>query len=101
MTHDSQALRYGMAASMTSEVEGDAMSTMDSSLRLLIEKWLGSNPTMPARVIRGHTHSNRRRYVCVEALRPTGALTIYFFRHDDGMWCIYPPEVKRPTMSFS
>ncbi len=78
------------------------MSTMDSSLRLLVEKWLGSNPAMPARVIRfGHIRLNRRRYVCVEALRPAGALTIYFFFHDDGMWCVYPPEVKRPTMRFS
>jgi hypothetical protein len=78
------------------------MSTMDSSLRLLVEKWLGSNSAMPARVIRfGHIHSNQRRYVCVESLRPAGALTFYFFLHDDGIWCIYPPEVKRPTMSFS
>jgi hypothetical protein len=78
------------------------MSTMHSSLRFLIEKWLGYNPTMPARVIRfGHTHSDRRRYVCVETWRPTGALTIYFFRHDDGTWCVYPPEVKRLTMRFS
>ncbi|MCP2091784.1 UNVERIFIED_ORG: hypothetical protein J2Y81_007890 [Paraburkholderia sediminicola] len=78
------------------------MSTMDSSLRSLVAKWLGSNPATPARVIRfGHIRSNRRRYVCVEALRPAGALTIYFFLHDDGMWCVYPPEVKRPTMNFS
>jgi hypothetical protein len=76
------------------------MGTMNRSLRLLVEKWLGPTPVMPARVTRfGRMRSSQRRYVCVEVLRPAGALTIYFFLHDDGMWCVFPPAVERPVMS--
>jgi hypothetical protein len=76
------------------------MSTMNSSLRLLVEKWLGPNPAMAVRVTQfGRMSSNQRRFVCVEELRPTGKLAIYFFRHDDGVWCVFPPTVKRPAMS--
>lgn len=78
------------------------MGTVDTPLRLLVEKWLGPTPAMPARVTRfGRMPSNRRRYVCVEALRPAGALAIYFFFHDDGAWRVFPPEVARPAMSVS
>jgi hypothetical protein len=78
------------------------MDAMDGSLRLLVEKWLGPTPAMPARVSRfGRMPSTQRRYVCVEALRPAGALIIYFFLHDDGKWCVFPPQVDRPVMSLS
>ncbi|MGF6875100.1 hypothetical protein [Paraburkholderia sp. MM5477-R1] len=76
------------------------MSTIKSSLRLLVEKWLGPTAAMSARVTRfGRMRSNQRRYVCVEALRPAGTLAIYFFLHDDGVWCVFPPAVERPAMS--
>jgi hypothetical protein len=42
--------------------------------------------------------SNQRRYVCVEAARPAGSLAIFFFRHDDGSWCVFPPATVRPAM---
>ncbi|RQR43658.1 hypothetical protein DIE21_34930 [Burkholderia sp. Bp9140] len=76
------------------------MGAVDTSLRTLVEKWLGQTPAMPIRVTRfGRMPSNRRRYVCVEALRPAGVLAIYFFLHDDGAWYVFPPEVERPVMS--
>lgn len=76
------------------------MNGMNSSLRLLVDKWLGSTPAMTVRVTQfGRTSSNQRRFVCVEALRPAGKLAIYFFLHDDGEWCVFPPAVKRPAMS--
>lgn len=75
------------------------MSTMNRSLRLLVEKWLGPTPAVPVRVTRfGRMSSNQRHYVCVEAMRPAGALAIYFFLHDDGVWCVFPPAVDRPAM---
>ncbi|MGF6506164.1 hypothetical protein OKW26_001967 [Paraburkholderia sp. 32] len=78
------------------------MSRMNRSLRLVIEKWLGLTPTMPVRVTRsGRTGRNRRRYVYVEALGPTGTLAIYFFLHDDGGWCVFPPATERPAMRSS
>ncbi|CAH2912030.1 MAG: hypothetical protein CPSOU_2109 [uncultured Paraburkholderia sp.] len=35
--------------------------------------------------------------VCVEAQRETGVLKLFFFRHDDGFWHVFPP-VERPAM---
>jgi hypothetical protein len=78
------------------------MGTVHRSLRLVVEKWLGSTPAMPVRVTRfGRMPSNRRRYVCVEVLRPGGAVAIYFFLHDDGTWCVFPPGIERPAMGVS
>jgi len=80
-----------------------AMNTGQMSLRLLVDKWLAPTPAMPVRVTRfSRTSSNHRRYVRVEALRPTGLLAILFFRHDDGSWCVFPPSIEseRPAMRF-
>jgi hypothetical protein len=76
-----------------------AMNSGEKSLRWLIDKWLAPTPAMPVRVTRfSGTLSNQRRYVRVEASRPTGSLAIFFFRHDDGSWCVFPPAAERPTM---
>ncbi|MGF6367961.1 hypothetical protein B0G76_4943 [Paraburkholderia sp. BL23I1N1] len=78
------------------------MGTIDRPLRSLVKKWLGPTPAMPARVTQfGRMPSNRGRYICVEALRPSGALTIYFFLHDDGTWRVFPPDIERPAMNAS
>lgn len=78
------------------------MGSMDGSLRLLVNKWFGTTPETPVRIIAfGRLPSNQRRYVCVEALRPTGALVIYFFHHDGGTWRVFPPASERPAMSIS
>jgi hypothetical protein len=75
------------------------MNTGGMSLRLLVEKWLAPTPAMPARVARfSRMRANQRRYVCVEASRPTGMLMIFFFKHDDGSWRVFPPGVERPAM---
>jgi hypothetical protein len=41
--------------------------------------------------------------VCIEVERAddftTHSFTLYFFRHDDGAWHIYPAEAVRPAMS--
>jgi hypothetical protein len=71
------------------------MHTDEKSLRYAVDKWLAPTPAMPARVVR---FCVRARYVCVEALRPTGVLAIVFFRHDDGSWNVFPPQIKRPSM---
>ncbi len=75
------------------------MNTGQMSLRLLVEKWLAPTPAMPAHVTRfSRTSTNQKRYVRVEALHPTGLLSIFFFRHADGSWCVFPPDTERPTM---
>src|SRR5260370_42506949 len=76
-----------------------AMNSGDKSLRWLIDKWLAPTPAMPVRVTRfSGPRSNQRRYVRVEASRPTGSLASLFFRHDDGSWCGVPPAADRPAM---
>ncbi|MFP3553975.1 hypothetical protein SB861_25165 [Paraburkholderia sp. SIMBA_049] len=75
------------------------MNTAGMSLRLVVEKWFAPTPAMPARVARfSRMRSNQQRYVCVEASRPTGMLVIFFFRHVDGSWRVFPPVRDRPTM---
>ncbi len=69
------------------------------TLRGLVDKWLAPSSSIPARIVRfGRRQWDQRRYVCVEASRPTGNLAIFFFRHDDGTWRVYPPETARPMM---
>jgi hypothetical protein len=69
------------------------------SLRSLVDKWLAPTAQMPARVTRfGRASSNRHRYVRVEACVANRPLTIFFFRHDDGAWRVFPPTHKRPSM---
>jgi hypothetical protein len=86
------------------------MVASEQSLRVLVEKWLGA-------VSAGHLHvrsihrirAARRRCVCIEVERASGAasnsafssFTLFFFRHDDGAWHIYPPEAVRPAMSLA
>ncbi|MCP2091879.1 UNVERIFIED_ORG: hypothetical protein J2Y81_007985 [Paraburkholderia sediminicola] len=75
---------------------------MDRSLRLLVERWLGTAPATPARITRfDRMRSNQRRYVCVEALRQAVTLTVFFFVHDDGTWRVVPPYLGRSAMSTS
>jgi len=75
------------------------MNTDQKSLRWLIDKWLAPTPAMPVRLTRyGRAGSNQRRCVRAEALRPTGSLAIFFFRHDDGSWNVFPATPSVPSM---
>ncbi|KDP87681.1 hypothetical protein CF70_035050 [Cupriavidus sp. SK-3] len=75
-------------------------STNEQSLRFQVEKWLAPGPTTSVHVIEfGRTHSGRRRYVCVETTQPAVLRALFFFRHDDGCWRVFPPAVDRPKMS--
>jgi hypothetical protein len=69
------------------------------SLRSVVEKWLCPNPLIPVRIAEfSRTRSNHRRYVRVEAVGPTGSHELFFFRHEDGTWCVFPSEGERPVM---
>jgi|ERR1700674_11923 hypothetical protein len=94
MTHDADAVgQQGVGLKET------AMNGSEKSLRRLIDKWLAPTPAIPVRVKRfSGMRSNQRRYVCVEASRSAGSLVIFFFRHDDGSWCVFPPATERPAM---
>ena len=75
------------------------MSSRGRSLRLLVERWIGTDDANHARVTRlARGARGPWRWVCVEVPRASGALRIMFFRHNDGSWFVYPPENPRPVM---
>jgi hypothetical protein len=68
------------------------MKTGERSLRFVIEKWMTPTAATPIRIIRSsRTGLNQRRYVHVETHRPGGSVSLFFFRHDDGTWQVFPP----------
>jgi len=70
--------------------------TNEQSLRFQVEKWLAPGSMASVRVVEfGRTISGRRRYVCVETAQPAGLRALFFFRHDDGCWRVFPPPVPR------
>jgi len=72
------------------------MNPTERSLRLLVEKWLTPASETPVRVTRfSRTGPGRRRCVRVEALRLDGPVALFFFRHDDGTWHVFPPDNGR------
>ena len=78
------------------------MNTAEKSLHYLVEKWLSPAPHTQIRVIQfGHIREDRRRFVHVEASAAGGSRTLFFFRHDDGCWCVFPPRIARPSMTGS
>jgi hypothetical protein len=77
-----------------------SMNVAEKSLRFLVEKWLAPTPTMRIRVVQsGRMGLRKRRYVRIEASAATGSRAIFFFRHDDGSWCVFPPAIARPAMA--
>ncbi|MBC8740854.1 hypothetical protein F6X40_29990 [Paraburkholderia sp. UCT31] len=64
----------------------------EQSLRFLVEKWLSPSPAEPVHVTEfSRTRAGGRRYVRVETSPEQGGRGLFFFRHDDGCWCVFPP----------
>ncbi|HTJ93067.1 MAG TPA: hypothetical protein VL424_08155 [Pararobbsia sp.] len=74
------------------------MNATEKSLHWIVDKWLAPTPSMPARVTQVRHNRSDPRFVRVEAQRPTGLLSIVFFRHDDGTWNVFPPASQRLAM---
>ncbi|RZF24224.1 hypothetical protein EVC45_40015 [Paraburkholderia sp. UYCP14C] len=71
------------------------MASAARSLRTMVQDWL--SPTRGFRV----SHVGRTvggRYVCVVADNGSGPMAIFFFRHRDGSWCVFPPPPERPAL---
>ncbi|CAH2944273.1 MAG: FIG00454712: hypothetical protein [uncultured Paraburkholderia sp.] len=76
------------------------MAAAEKTLHWAVDKWLAPTPSMPARVVEFcHRASLHQRFVRVEAPRPGGLLSIFFFRHDDGSWNVFPLQADRPAMN--
>jgi broad specificity phosphatase PhoE len=74
------------------------MTDVRMSLRAAIDKWVGRTSAHPILVVR-HGHARSRRYVHVELSRSQPAHVMFFFRHDNGNWNVFPPETQRPVMT--
>ncbi|RFU43735.1 hypothetical protein [Paraburkholderia sp. DHOC27] len=71
-------------------------ASSERSLRRQVEKWLAPSPSIPVRVTEfSRTRSGGRRYVRVETALAAGARGLFFFRHDDGCWCVFPPTADK------
>ncbi|SIT37485.1 conserved hypothetical protein [Paraburkholderia ribeironis] len=71
----------------------------ERTLRSLVAKWLAPTSETPVRVTRfGRGQSNQATYVHIELLLPKGPVGLFFFRHRDGSWRVFPPEGERPVM---
>lgn len=78
------------------------MARAEKSLRLMVEHWLFPERANQIRVTRfRNRRSARECYVCVETFNATGAVAMFFFRHADGTWRIFPPSRERPMMRAS
>lgn len=77
------------------------MNTQKRSLHGLVEKWLSPTEAMPAHVTQfGRTAAGNRRFVRVEVSHPAYPRALFFFRHDDGFWRVFPPPGERPAMGY-
>ncbi|WP_434663397.1 hypothetical protein P5W99_24270 [Paraburkholderia sp. A3BS-1L] len=77
------------------------MNTLKRGLHGLVEKWLAPTPAAPAHVTQfSRTAAGNRRFVCVEVSHPTNPRALFFFRHDDGFWRVFPPPGERPAMGY-
>ncbi|NIE66873.1 hypothetical protein F3J17_23660 [Burkholderia sp. Ax-1719] len=73
------------------------MKSAERSLRVMVHDWLSPDPKRGFRVSH-YGRSRIGRYVCVVADNGTGSRAMFFYRHRDGNWCVFPPEPERPTM---
>ncbi|QBR01124.1 hypothetical protein [Paraburkholderia pallida] len=72
------------------------MNTGGTSLHDLVDKWLAPASPMRVHVVAfGHLREGGGPYVHVEVAAANGSRAIFFFRHDDGRWCVFPPRLAR------
>ncbi|MFM0401960.1 hypothetical protein PQR30_21070 [Paraburkholderia aspalathi] len=75
-------------------------STNGQSLRCQVEKWLAPAPATPVRVTAfSRTRLGGRRYVCVESASPSGTHMLFFFKHDDGSWYVFPQTANKRKLA--
>jgi hypothetical protein len=63
---------------------------------------MDASPTRNMRIARfGGVRNGPLRYVRVEAMHRSRPLAIIFFRHNDGSWCVFPPDGERLSMNIA
>lgn len=66
------------------------MNANRTSLGALIEKWLGAGASTPKRIIRLRDSGPHQACVQVKVARLAGEASLFFFRHEDGSWQVFP-----------
>jgi hypothetical protein len=75
------------------------VNSAKNSLRMMIEHWLSPDPANGVRVTKFRNRRSKSEcYVRVETLTAAGPVALFFFRHRDGAWRIFPPSRERPAM---
>lgn len=73
---------------------------MNTSLHYLVEKWLAPSAAGQIRVVGfGRMRGDGGRFVHVEASAQSGRHAMFFFRHADGRWCVFPARTAQPSMT--
>ncbi|WP_454739256.1 hypothetical protein [Cupriavidus necator] len=67
------------------------MDRKGTALRRALEKWLGVKATTPTRITRVRKPGQHFGCVQVDISRASGNLSLFFFRHADGSWRVFPP----------
>jgi|SRR6516225_6516273 hypothetical protein len=85
----------------SSYIEGEIMGS-NRSLRSEVEKLVGPTRGRGACVrLLDRSRSSGTCRVCIQIDRPTGTFSLFFFRHADGTWHLFPPGQRRPVMGMS
>lgn len=78
------------------------MASGGKSLRWMVEQWLAAGCSKDVRVTAFRSRPSKHEcYVCVEAFTGGGRVAMFFFRHRDGSWRIYPPSRERLALRFN
>jgi hypothetical protein len=84
------------AARLKKEV---VMKSGETCLHRLVDKWLAPATVLNVHVVRsGRMPAQRARFVFIEAVTPSGTRGMFFFRHQDGGWRVFPPHDVRPSL---
>ncbi|MGF6478728.1 hypothetical protein QFZ91_000889 [Paraburkholderia sp. JPY419] len=82
----------------SSDIEGKIMAG-NRSLRSEVEKLVGPTRGRGACVrLLDRCRSDGTCRVCIQIDRPSGTFSLFFFRHADGTWHVFPPGLRRPEM---
>ena len=72
------------------------MAAGQKSLRAMVEHWFPPSCSKDVRVtVFKNRPSKHECYVCVATFRDGGLLEMFFFRHKDRTWRVYPPNGER------
>lgn len=75
------------------------MAVGNTSLRFQVEKLIGTTRghTAQVRLLERSRVGNVRR-VCIQIERYDGSFSLFFFRHADHTWHVFPPDGRRLEM---